>query len=876
MIGTLLLSSLTLLATPADTTTRPPGVRAVPRTGEIVIDGVLDEAVWSGTPAITTLLQSSPEEGAPATESIEVRFAVDEAAIYVAARLFDRSPDSVMALRTRRDRQSQSDFFELLIDPLRDLRTGYFFSVSAAGVQGDGVLQNDNWSDNSWDGVWESRVQRDATGWTVEMRIPVSQLRLPPDGGEPWGVNVGRGIGRRNEVSHYVPRLRQGAGFVSRFAELDGLDELQPRRRLEVLPYITGRAESAPRVPGNPFRNDGQLQQAAGVDLRLGLGGGLQLDATLNPDFGQVEVDPAVVNLSDVENFFEERRPFFVEGSSTFAFGYGGANNFNGFQWVNLEPFYARRIGRAPQGSVGGGEHADVPNGVRILGATKLTGRVNGWNVGALGAMTERTFADVAAGSERWRAEVEPLTGYGVLRVQRDLAGGRHGIGLLGTLTRRDNADGPLADQLNRGAVLAGVDGWLTLDGDREWVLSGWGAWSRITGTPERMLAVQRGPTHYYQRPDAGHVSVDPTRTSLDGGYGRLSLNRQSGSVLFNAAVGAVTPGFDNNDLGFVGFTDLLNAHVLTGYRWTRPTRIAQSARVQVATFGRWDFDGNRTATGLWSNNNITWKNFSSSWIGTFATTGATNVRATRGGPAMYQPARAEVFAGWESDGRKSVQLGVNGFVHGAQQGASNGWGMGANIGWRPASHVTLSVGPAYRRLRDGWQYLRAVTDPLATSTHGRRYVFGELDQHTLSADIRANWIFSPTLSLELFAQPLVSSGRYTGVRELRTPGSFDFLRYGEEGSTIDRATGAVDPDGAGPAAGFNIGQPDFTLASLRGNAVLRWEYAPGAALFVVWTQDRAMSENVGTFRPGSSFEGLLEGDGRNVMMVKATYRLGR
>jgi hypothetical protein len=218
----------------------------------------------------------------------------------------------------------------------------------------------------------------------------------------------------------------------------------------------------------------------------------------------------------------------------------------------------------------------------------------------------------------------------------------------------------------------------------------------------------------------------------------------------------------------------------------------------------------------------------------------------------------------------------VNGFVHGAQQGASNGWGGEVTVGWRPASHVTLSAGPAYRRLRDGWQYLRSVADPLATATHGRRYVFGELDQHTLSANIRANWIFSPTLSLELFAQPLVSSGRYTGVRELRAPGTFDFLRYGEEGSTIDRATGTVDPDGNGPAAAFGIGQPDFTFASLRGNAVLRWEYSPGAALFVVWTQDRAMNESDGTFRPGSSFDNLLEGQGRNVLMVKATYRLGR
>lgn len=867
----------TLMVASPDTVTVPGPLRAVPASAAgITIDGLLDEPVWRGEAAITTWTQQGPDEGAPATEAGEVRFAVDDGALYVAAHLRDRAPEEVMALLTRRDRGGQSDFFSVFVDPLRDGRTGYVFTVSAAGVQGDGALYNDDWRDDSWDGVWESKVRRTADGWTVELRIPVSQLRLPPGGSAAWGVNVARGIGRRNEVSYHVPRPQGGSGFVSRFATLSGMELLQPRRRLEVLPYVTARAEYAPAVPGSPFQDGSALGQAAGADLRLGLGGGLQLDATVNPDFGQVEVDPAVVNLSDVENFFEERRPFFVEGNSFFRFGYGGANNFMGFNWVNLEPFYSRRVGRAPQGSVPEAEHHEVPQGVRILGAAKVTGQVGGWNIGTLGALTERTHARLAGPTGQWEAEVEPLAGYGVLRIQRDIAGGRHGIGMLGTLTRRDNTDGALVDQLNHGALLAGVDGWVTLDARREWVLSGWGAWSRVSGTADRILALQRGPGHYYQRPDADHVEVDPTRTHLDGGFGRLTLNRQQGNVLFNAAVGGVSPGFDNNDLGFVGQTDLLNAHVMTGYRWTRPGRFTQNARVQVATFGRWAFDGTRTGTGIWSNNRATWRNFTSSWIGVFATTAATDVRATRGGPRMTRPATFELFGGWESDGRKALTYGVNGFHHWGSQGSGDTWGGGVSLAWRPASNVNLAVAPNYRHSRSGWQYLRAVTDPLATATFGRRYVFGELDQHTLSADLRASWIFSPTLSLELFAQPLVSSGRYTGIRELRAPGSFDFLRYGEEGSTVDRASGMVDPDGAGPAAAFAVGQPDFTFASLRGNAVLRWEYQPGAALFLVWAQDRAMQEAAGDFRPGRSFDALFEGGGRNVFMLKASYRLAR
>src|SRR5690606_17074572 len=242
--------------------------------------GRLDESAWQGTPAVTDFTQSSPDEGQPATERGAVHFAFDDQSIYVAARLHDRAPDSVMALLSRRDRDNQSDFFVLYLDPYRDGRTGYEFFVSAAGVQSDGTLHNDDWDDFSWDGVWESAVQRDGQGWTVEMRIPLSQLRMHDRPDQVWGVNVGRGIGRRNEVSYLVPRLRQGSGFVSRFATLDGLDGIRPRRRMELIPYVTGKAEFESVTPGNPFRDGSQMSPAVGGDFRLGLGGSLQLDAT--------------------------------------------------------------------------------------------------------------------------------------------------------------------------------------------------------------------------------------------------------------------------------------------------------------------------------------------------------------------------------------------------------------------------------------------------------------------------------------------------------------------------------------------------------------------------------------------------------------------
>lgn len=879
MLATLFLIPMLFDRAPADTADRtrtPPPITALRTTEPILVDGHLTEAVWQGAAMVTQFIQSSPDEGRPATEATEVRIAVDGEALYVAAHLADRSADSVLALLTRRDRESQSDFFTVLVDPYHDRRTGYEFTVSAAGQQSDGTLYNDGFNDSAWDGVWQSAVSRDATGWSVEIRIPFSQLRLKDRADQVWGINVGRGIGRKGEVSYLVPQLRSEAGFVSRFAELLGLEGIRPRRRFEVVPYVTARSTFEAVTPGDPFRDGSTMNASVGGDLRAGLGGALQLTATVNPDFGQVEVDPAVVNLSDVETFFEERRPFFVEGSSIFNFGFGGANNFMGFNWVNNETFYSRRIGRSPEGRVPNAEFTDAPQGSRILGAAKVTGLVSGWNVGVLGGATERTYARTATGGVTTAHEVEPFTGYGVVRAQRDLAGGRHGIGMIGTWTGRAFRDPTLRDELNANSLLAGLDGWITLDRDREWVLSGWGSMTRVTGTAARIATLQTGSVHYFQRPDATHLSVDSSRTSLSGGFGRLALNRQSGSVLFNAAVGAVTPGFENNDLGFIGQTDLINAHVSSGYQWTTPGSWYNRARTAVAVFGRWDFGGNQTGGGVWSNTNVTLKNFNFARFGVFAQPGSVSNRATRGGPLVHSPAGAEFSGEWESDGRKALTVGLEASRSIQAEGAGNGWSVSASLNWRPASNVTLSIGPEYEVNRNATQYLRTVSDPLAGATYGRRYVFGDLDQRTLAANIRANWIFTPALSLELFAQPLISSGRYDRVRELTAPGSYDFLDYGTGGSTLDRETGIADPDGSGPAPAFAIGQPDFTFASLRGNAVVRWEYAPGSALFLVWTQDRSFAGDVGDFRPRRSFSDLLQAPGRNVLLVKASYWFGR
>lgn len=854
-----------------------PTIEVDRRVAPIVIDGRLDEPDWSRPAVVTQLWQSTPVEWAPASERSEIWMTYDDDAIYVAARYQDQHADSIMAYLVRRDRSNQSDIFMLYLDPYRDGQNGYQFIVNAAGVQREGTLYADNFQDDTWDAVWASGVERTASGWTIELRVPFSQLRMKDGERQEWGVNFGRGIGRRNEVSYLVPRLRQGAGFVSRFARLEGLDEVRPRARRELLPYVTTKAEVRRADAGDPFFDGRRLTPGVGLDFRFGLGANLQLDGAVNPDFGQVEVDPAVVNLSDFEVFFQERRPFFVEGANIFRFGQGGAAGSVSYDWPTVNPFYSRRIGRPPAGGAAGTpEFVDRPGAVTILGASKLTGRVANWNVGALAAVTGREFSRASTGGVSTEFEVEPRSAYGSLRGQRAFDAGRYGFGFMSTLAQRDFDSPALTRDLNRSALFGGLDGWAGLDASRTWVLMGQFGATQVNGTAERMQRLQASSAHYFQRPDASHVELDPTATSLAGAFGRVQLHKQRGAFTLHSAVGAISPGFNSNDVGFVSRSDHVNAHVLGGWRWTQPGSWYQSANLNLGAFSSWDFGGNRTRLGVSPNGNVQFKNFSSLYFNALYYPEVLDNRATRGGPLMVSPANWQLYFGGHSDPRRTFSMSVGGWLSNVEGARGPGWDLEVDGEWRPATSLNIRFGPYLSRTRSPAQPLRAVADTLAVATFGQRYVFGELDQYSTGATVRVDWIFSPRASLELFVQPLVSSVRYESIRELRRPSSFDLLTYGTEGSTYDATTGVVDPDGPGPVAPFSIGQPSFTFASLRGNAVFRWEYVRGSTFYLVWTQNRANAASVGTFAPGRSFSDLLNSAGEHVLLLKLSYWMSR
>ena len=844
----LLLAAVPTTVAADSPATAPLRVRATRLAQPLTIDGLLTEPMWRLAERVTGFLQRDPTEGAQASESTVVYIAYDDAALYIGARLYDSRPDSISAQLARRDQGTNSDRFTVYIDPYHDKRSGFYFGINAAGTLFDGTLYNDDWNDNSWDGVWEGKVSRDTLGWSAELRIPYSQLRFVRQTEYVWGINFKRDLVRKNEYSYLVYTPKTGSGFVSRFPDLVGIERIEPPRRLEVMPYVTSRASFTHPTAGNPFDDGSELSPGVGADARIGLGSNLTLNATVNPDFGQVEVDPAVVNLSDVETFFNEKRPFFVEGSSIFNFGFGGQRNFWGFNWPGPTFFYSRRVGRSLGTSPPQGGYADGPEGAHILGALKVTGKVAGsWNVGGLTAVTGRERARLVDSLDsRWTQEIEPLAVYGVYRAQKEFDKGRQGLGFLSTVAVRDFDDPALRASRNASGILVGADGWTFLDSNKTWVTTGWLGATRIAGTPARMTAVQQSSTHYFQQPD-DRISMDTAATSLDGLAGRFTLAKQRGNTFVNSAFGFISPGFDLNDVGFLSRTGLYNFHLGGGRTWTNPGKVFRYAEAGAAVFRSYDWAGNINWSGVYSFGyaqllNYYWINWDIAY-----NPWTVNNRRTRGGPLTLTPPGYQLGINAGTDNRKPwILSGYTGTYY--RNARDHEWWGGLDFEYKPAANVSVSVGPSFSKVENPLQYVEAIPDSNAVATDSIAYVFARIRQTELSAGIRLNWTYSPTLSLQLYAQPLISAGKYDDFKQLARPRSYEF------DST---------------AAPYN---PDFRITSLRGNAVLRWEYMPGSTLFFVWTQSRSGFDLNGDFQFGSSMRQLWRAPADNIFMIKATY----
>jgi hypothetical protein len=840
LVFTLALVGLLSPASAALASRRPAVLtaQAVPANGPIVIDGHLNEKVWEEAPIIRDFVQREPAEGRAPSQRTEVQVAYDALALYVAVRAFDTDPSAIVGLLTRRDQRSPSDWIKIAVDSYHDRRSAYEFAVNPVGVKADRYYFNDGASDDSWDAVWDVAVARDDHGWRAEFRIPFSQLRFNNTTGGPVGFAVAREIGRLAETSTWPLLSRNETGLVSQFGELHGLRMSGSPKRLEIQPYMLGQLAVQPPAAVGPLIDRTDPSGTIGVDVKYALTPGLTLTATANPDFGQVEADPAVVNLDAFETFFQERRPFFVEGSGTFRFNI----DCNDGECTGL--FYSRRVGRAPQGaaSTRAGEHATAPTSATILGAAKLTGRVGQFSVGAITAYTQQEHATIASGLDRRRQVVEPFSAYQVLRARREFAN-RSALGFMGTATNRrlDSAVSFLPDA----AYTAGMDyDWRVRP---DYNVTGFFAASRVQGTTEAITRLQSNAVHQYQRVDAAHVALDAGATALSGHAGSIAFGKIGGErTRFNANYGYKTPGFDINDLGFQRRADERTMSHWLQLRYNTPGRLTRSWMVNFNQWAAWNFDGDRMFSGGNVNMHWTWRNNWRTGYGVNVNTAPFRDRSTRGGPGVLGNRNVSLWYYTDLDDRRAIIPGYNGYHETDGQGTTR-HNINPRVTWRPSSAASIQVGMRLGLNNDDAQWVRN------EARDGRtRYVFGRIEQRTVAMTARVNYTITPNLSVQTYAEPFVSAGEYSKFREL-----------------VDgRAAGYEDRYRAYDYRA----NPDFNYRSFRTTNVVRWEYRPGSSLFVVWQQGRQDVASQGDFRFGRDFGDLFSAPSHNVFLVKLSY----
>ena len=831
---------------PSTLTVPPPtdtSAHAVRAESAPTIDAKDDDQVWQVAPVITNFREWRPREDKDPRFKTEAKIAYDASNLYIFVRAHDPHPDSIKRLLERRDSFTSSDMIWVFVDSYHDRRTGYEFGVNAAGVKMDQAIYDDGNEDGAWDGVWDVATHIGAADWTAEFRIPLSQMRYSGNRQHTFGIMIDRMVYRYNE--RYIwPLLRQSkTGFVSQFGSLHGIDDVEPPRKLEAMPYIV--TKNASTIVNNAFAQKSNV--AVGGDIKYRIAPNLTLDATVNPDFGQVESDPSVLNLSAYESFFDERRPFFVAGRGLFRFDVNcSAVNCNG---EGL--YYSRRIGRTPMlAGVYGDTVPQQP--LTILGAAKLLGRFpTGLTFGLLDATTKR------AASPR-DTTYDPLTNYAILRATQDFRKGGSTIGAIVTAVNR-NMDEFTTPYMTSSAYVGAID-FRHRFLKNVYEIGGSLDRSRVQGSPQAIASIQTSGVHNFQRPDAD-LPYDPTRTVLVGDAEEVRLGKIAGQhLMFETSMQRRSPGFESNDLGFLRRADQTSWNTWVGY-FDRTKRFFYT-RFQLNNnwWQYWTTDGLPLERAYNMNTHI---NFLNNWGwhmgGTIGQLGQTyDDRASRGGPAVRQEKYIAPWLSINGDDRNALVPYFNASYFKGDGGRSHSWNVNPQLEWKAFGRFSSYFGLNWSKNVTDNQFYGNFDDALGD----RHYTFAHLDQTTTGVTARFNYTFTPDVSLQTYLQPFVSKGTYTNVRELTaTPRADNY---------DDRYTPYLDPAVASDPGGFNF-------KALQSNVVLRWEYKPGSTLFAVWNQGRQGFVNFEGDRPfGGEVRDLLKLHPANTFLIKVSYWLNR
>ncbi len=855
-------------------------IQATRTSDAIHVDGRLDEPAWASAPILRHFRQLDPDEGMPATERMEVRVLLGSDALYVGARMYDTQIATLQHRRTRRDDETATDAFAIELDPLHDRLHGVRFQVSPDGILYDATVLATGSRDASWDPVWDARTTIDSLGWTAELKLPLSQLRFNQQG-DVWGIQLERLLLRRLERSYValVPKREMSNGTMSPayYGDLTGLSGLPSPHTVELLPYVSTSASYLHDADAGSLRNaNGEYAWRIGADIRAALTSDFSLNATINPDFGQVEVDPAVVNLTTTETRFPEKRPFFVESADRFA--YGGLRSYYNASAPTV--FYSRRIGRAPHLSAFGDTSvafARAPAQADILGATKLIGRTSsGWTTGVLEAVTGAESArTLTSRTVPGQFEVEPLTNYLVGRVSRDLRQGETTLGALFTSVNRRLDTPQLGDALASSAYVGGLElahSWA----NRSWGIDANLSRSEIAGSTAAISRVQRSPARYLQRPDAQHDRFDGARTSSSGTDAAFSFTKLTGNWIGSVALQDVSPGYETNDAGLLSDASRRALALDLHYQSFEPGNVFRHFIVWPFTMQQWNYDGqlvlNKYNLYLFGELLNRWQigieyNYSAA---------AMDDRLARGGPLARSAPVHTWYYRFDSPSRGRVTYFSESSLNwGEDDRRTLNVGSGMVVQARPS--VQLIMNPTFGIAKNPTQYVATYADPTATGTFGTRTLFARLNQRTLGLEARMNWVVAPRLTLQTYVQGLIAASPFDEYKSLSQAGVRRYGIYGAGLGTISAQPSGVvtvDADGSGPAPSFTTAAPDFTVRSLRTNVVMRWEFRPGSTLFAVLQHQSGGTTSFGDQRLGPDLTGLLSGPSDNVFALKASYWL--
>lgn len=838
------------------------------------IDGLLDSDIWNQVEWSGDFVQNTPNDGDAPSQKTAFKILYDDNNLYVFIKAYDTEPDKISRLMARRD-NFPGDMVEINIDSDLDKQTAFSFSASASGVIGDEAISQNgsNW-DSSWNPIWYMKTSVDAEGWNAEMRIPLSQLRFGNKENHIWGIQVMRHIFRKEERSKWQEIPRDSPGSVHLFGELHGIKDIKPKRQFEITPYTLAKIDRFEPETGNPYADGTKSFFTAGLDGKIGITNDFTLDFTINPDFGQVEADPSEVNLSAFESYFSEKRPFFIEGKSIFDYRPSSGFVISNFNRDNL--FYSRRIGRSPQyyPSLEEDEYADVPDATTILGAFKFSGKnKNGLSIGILETVTAEESAKVSyMGTER-EVIVEPLTNYFVARVKKDFNKGETNIGGMLTAVNRDLST-PELFFLPTAAYTGGIDlkhYWK----ERTYYISLNADMSHIIGDEEAISNLQTSSSRYYQRPDASHLSLDETRTQLTGSAASLRTGKTgSGKWMYESSLTYRSPGFEINDIGYMQSTDAIHHGTWVGYYIRKPFWILEKFFLNNNYWTAVNFEGKL----LYFSENINFNaKFKNKWNlnGSFTHSSKEySVSALRGGPALILPGSWNYNININGDNRKKISPFFGFYIGDGNLNSSLTTSFWTGLNYKPIDALSVSLFADYTCNERELQYIS-----VEEMDEDPRYILGSIDQKTLSLTLRLDYNITPNLTIQYFGSPFTSAGTYDNLKYITDSKAEDYFdRYrvfsnsqlsynsSEEIYSIDEnMDGTVD---------YTVDQPNFNFSQFKSNLVIRWEYMPGSALYLVWSQGRTYSNSMGDFQFDRNINDLFGVYPHDIFLIKFSYRI--